>query len=136
MAEKGNKNAEKKIDWQRVDDLLKIGCNQEEIASVIGVDGDTLTNHCKREKGMLFSEYIKRGLGEYKIGIRRAQLRSAIGEPRYAPDGTRIGWITQPSVSMQIWLGKQHLDQKDKLETDNHHDGEMIQGFNLVIEKQ
>lgn len=136
MAKKGNKNAEKFIDWEKIDELLKIGCNQEEIATILDVDVDTLTNHAKSEKGVLFSEYIKRGQQSYKIGIRRSQMRSAVGVPKYDPNGNIIGWLTPPSVAMQIWLGKQYLDQKDKIETDTHVTGEVIKGFNLIIEDQ
>ena len=51
-APKKNKNAEKFIDWDRVDDLLRINATGEEIASVLNVDYDTISNHCKKEKGI------------------------------------------------------------------------------------
>lgn len=129
----GNKNAEKFVDWNKVDELLKIGCNQEEIAAVLGVSIDALCDHAKREKGCLFADYIKRGSTDFKVGIRRSQMRSAIGVPRYDPDGKVVGWITPPSVVMQIWLGKQYLEQRDKIETDATVHQDVIKGFNLIV---
>jgi hypothetical protein len=123
-APKGSKNALKVIDWNKIDELLRIGCTELEISIILRVNEDTLTNHCKKEKGMLFSEYIKKGLTDYKIGLRRAQMRSAVGHPKKDEDGNIIGWLQQPSVVMQIWLGKQYLDQKDK--TDLTTGGEKI----------
>ena len=89
--------------------MLRINATGEEIAKVLGVDYDTIANHCKKEKGMLFSDYIKKGLSEYKISLRRLQLRSAIGIK-----DDKNNYTMKPSVTMQIWLGKQYLGQSDK----------------------
>lgn len=134
-APKNNKNAEVFVDWDKIDELLRIGCNQVEIATVLGLDEDTLTNHAKKEKGMLFSEYIQKGSQNFKLGIRRFQLRSAGGTPKTEidPDTGRekiIGWVTPPSVAMQIWLGKQYLGQSEKIETRN--ETRTYTGFDLV----
>ena len=115
---------QKAVDWNRIDDLLKIGANEEEIATVLGLSSDTLSRRCIAEKQMYFADYIKNGLSEFKIGIRRAQLRSALGVPRIVIDenGERQanGWLQAPSVTMQIWLGKQFLGQSDRVEVDNN----------------
>lgn len=111
---KGDKIAEKKIDWEMVDNLLRIACTALEIASVLKVSDDTLNNHCKKEKGCTFSDYIKSGMSEYKISLRRAQYRSAMGVPKKDDDGNTVGWLQQPSVAMQIFLGKNALNQSDK----------------------
>ena len=132
-AQKGNKLAEKKIDWDFIDSLLKIACNAIEIAAVLGVSDDTINNHCKKEKGCTFSEYIKRGLSDYKIGIRRAQYRSAIGVPKKDDDGNIVGWLQQPSVAMQIFLGKNYLNQSDK--QDITTGGEKIQQVVTYIDE-
>jgi hypothetical protein len=114
-APEGNKNAEKHIDWQLVDGLLEINCTGEEIATVIGVDYDTLASHCKDEKGMLFSEYIKKGNEQFKVSLKRMQYRSARGTSTANPDGT-VRVIIPPSTTMQIWLGKQYLGQRERIE--------------------
>jgi AraC-like DNA-binding protein len=109
-APKGNKNAKKKLDWELIDNLIKIGCTNKEIAAVVKVDEDTLTNHCKKEKGMLFSEYIKRGQGEFRMSLRRLQYKAA----------------QNGNVTMLIWLGKQFLGQKDKVINENINDTPQI----------
>lgn len=49
----------KKIDWNKVNDLLANGCKGIDIANIIGVHYDTLANRCKIEKGLKFSEYMQ-----------------------------------------------------------------------------
>lgn len=132
-AQKGNKLAEKHIDWDFIDSLLKIACNAMEISAMLGVSDDTLNNHCKKEKGYTFSDYIKRGMSDYKIGIRRAQYRSAMGVPKKDDDGNVIGWLQQPSVAMQIFLGKNYLGQSDK--QDITTGGEKIQQVVTYIDE-
>ena len=99
-----------KIDWPMVDKMLHIQCIGEEIASVIGVSYDTLERACKRDHGMKFADY-----SEQKRMGGRASLR-------------RMQWKTADSgnPTMQIWLGKQMLGQRDKIEQDNtSSDGSM-----------
>ena len=88
------------IDWEQVDSMCLIQCTGEEMAGVLSVDYDTLASACKREKGMLFSEYIEQKRAGGKRSLRREQYTTAI-------DG---------SVTMQIWLGKNWLGQTDKIE--------------------
>ena len=93
----------KSIDWNTVEKLCSIQCTGEEIASVIGVDYDTLQGAIKREHGMSFSDYfdLKRGSG--KASLRRMQWEAA----------------KQGNPTMLVWLGKQYLGQSDKVEATN-----------------
>lgn len=98
------------IDWETIDRLLMIACTGEEIASYMGCSYDTLQRHCVKEKGVEFADYIKNGINKsFKISLRRAQWRSALGQ--YDNEGK---CIEKPNISMQIWLGKQILGQTDK----------------------
>jgi hypothetical protein len=91
----------KPIDWEMVEKLCGWQATQEEIAQFCGVCVDTLDNRCKNEHGISFSEFFDQKRGTGKISLRRAQWQTAMkGNP-----------------TMQIWLGKQHLGQKDKSET-------------------
>ena len=122
-AEVGNKYAKKEISWEVVDKLLEINCTGEEIATVMGVDYDTIQNHCKEEQGMMFSEYIKKGNAKFKTSLKRLQYRSAKGLFTTTNDGeTKL--IEKPSVTMQIWLGKQYLEQTDKNYMEQKNTGE------------
>ena len=85
-------------EWSSVDYMCMIHCTGEEIAGVLGMDYDTLNRNCKEQKGCLISEYIKQHQNGGKMSLRRAQWKSAEGG----------------NVTMQIWLGKQWLGQKDQ----------------------
>jgi len=123
MAPFGNKNAEKKIDWDKVDQLCKINASQMEIADVLDVDVETLCSHCVKEKGIVFSAYLekKRNI-YYKIGIKRALMQRAMGIPKMAPkydkDGNiigekQVGWHEKPDVTLLIFLSKASLGYND-----------------------
>ncbi len=80
-----------------VESLAKIQCTEEEIAAVLEVSVDTL--HEPHNKAA-FTEAVKRGKLEGRVSFRRMQYKKAQGG----------------STTMQIWLGKQYLDQKDKVD--------------------
>lgn len=102
------------IDWAKVDNMCKIQCTGEEIASVLDIHYDTLQNACKREKGMNFSEYLPQKALAGKASLRRSQWKLATGG----------------NSTMQIWLGKNLLGQTDKQEL-NHNVNE-IKGIKLI----
>ena len=87
-------------DWDSVNYMCMIHCTGEEIAGVLGMDYDTLNRNCKEQKGMYISEYIKQHQNGGNMSLRRAQWKAAEGG----------------NVTMQIWLGKQWLNQTDKQE--------------------
>lgn len=90
----------KAINWAEVEKLCALQCTEEEIASFLGISVDTLYRACKREHRLNFAEYFKQKKGLGKISLRRSQ------------------WLLaqKGNVTMQIWLGKQYLDQRDKTE--------------------
>lgn len=81
--------------------LARIGCTQEEIAAVLKCTPRTLRNR--------FKEEIRSGMDEMRASIRRWQYMKA-------KDG---------NVAMLIWLGKQYLGQKDRME--ETHKAEVIE---------
>lgn len=99
------------IDFKLVDSLCAIWCTGEEIAGTLDVDYDTLQRAVKRKFGVTFAEYYKRKSAKGNMSLRRAQYKAA---------------VTDEKVPMQIWLGKQNLGQKDKIENDQvSSDGSM-----------
>ena len=121
----------KTIDFEALNRLLNIGCTGEECASVLNIDYDTLNAICKREKEINFSEYIKKGNYDFKISLRRLQYRSAQGIIKTdKDDNTKMNIIIPPSVTMQIWLGKQFLNQSDKQEITGK-DGTELMKWNI-----
>lgn len=83
----------KPINEATVRSLARIHCTYEEMGHVIGVHPDTLHDR--------FSETINEARSGGKMSLRRWQFKKA-------KDG---------NVAMLIWLGKQFLNQMDKLET-------------------
>lgn len=89
-------------EWASVDYMITIHCTGEEIAGVLGMDYDTLNRNAKEQKGMPISEYIKQGTSKGNMSLRRMQWKSA----------------ENGSATMQIWLGKQWLGQKENISSD------------------
>lgn len=86
----------KEIDQKQFENLCGLQCTKEEICAFFELTDKTLENWCKRTYNMGFSDVFreKRGIG--KISLRRAQFE-----------------LAKKNASMAIWLGKQHLGQKD-----------------------
>jgi hypothetical protein len=89
------------FDINIVKGLAKIQCTEEEIASVLGCSVDTITRRIQDNPD--FADAIKSGRSFGKMSIRRMQYGSA----------------EKGSVAMLIWLGKQYLGQKEKVEYDD-----------------
>ena len=92
-------------DWEQIEELCIIQCTGEEIARVMKIDYDTLQRRIKETYGVSASEYIKTLASQGHSSLRRSQWKSA---------------TENENVTMQIWLGKQYLGQKDKEEVDNN----------------
>ena len=129
------------IDWVKVDALLRNGCNGAGVAAELGVHYDTLVKRAARE-GIIgedtpyanFSEYLQAKKARLCNVLRMAQVKSALGEKEVVTDpltgepvtdarGKKIMGVTrEPNITMQIWLGKQMLDQTDRRNI--KHEGE------------
>lgn len=103
----------KEFDMKSFSDLVGLGCTQDEICWFFRdtstgkpANPDTISRWCKRTYGMNFQEYKnKMGLMPLKIQLRKNQLS-----------------LSKKSASMAIWLGKQYLDQKDRIEATMSHE--------------
>lgn len=84
----------KEIDLGKVEAAAAIGCTQEEIGSIVGCSDRTLQTRedCR--------EAIVRGQSRMRTSLRRMQWKKA----------------SEGNVAMLIWLGKQILGQKDRVE--------------------
>lgn len=96
----------KEFDKKTFQDLVGLGCTQEEICWFFrdetgkSANIDTLTRWCKREFGMTFQEYFRQnGCIALKIQLRRNQMN-----------------LSKSSAAMAIFLGKNLLGQTDKVE--------------------
>jgi hypothetical protein len=86
-----------KIDKELVEKMASWGCKVTEIAEWFGCSDDTIHGR--------FSAELRKGKAALKTNLRQWQLKAA----------------SNGNVTMLIWLGKQLLDQHDKVE---HFDGD------------
>lgn len=90
----------KEIDAKLVEQLASIQCTDEEIAAICGVSHDTLLR--RKNDDPVFLEAIEQGRAKGRVSLRRMQWKAA----------------TTGNPTMLIWLGKQLLGQRDKIEQD------------------
>jgi hypothetical protein len=102
----------KEVDWDQVSKMASIMCTQVEICDIIGMCEDTINTRCKEEHGINFSEYLREKGAYGKRSLRRKQYEKAMSG----------------NTTMQIWLGKQWLGQKERNDSPTHEirDGELI----------
>jgi len=86
------------INEDQLEKLASILCTMEEMASFFGCSVDTLERN--------FADTIKKGKDKGRMSLRRLQFEKA----------------QSGNTTMLIWLGKQMLGQKDKLETSENND--------------
>lgn len=87
----------KEIDQKEFEKLCGLQCTQEEIAAFFDCSADTIERWCERTYELKFAEVFKQKRGLGKISLRRAQMATA----------------ESGNATMLIWLGKQHLDQRE-----------------------
>jgi len=105
-AKRKNGRPQIEIDAKTFEGLCGIQATLAEIASVLKCSGDTVERWCKRHYNESFADALKRFGAEGKSSLRRLQWKSA-----------QAGNIT-----MQIWLGKQWLGQKDRTDVTSNDD--------------
>ena len=88
------------IDAEQVRGLARLGCTWDEIAGVLGIARTTLAVRMREKK---FRDAYEQGVAEGDVSIRRAQYESAM----------------KGKTGMLVWLGKNRLNQTDRVETHN-----------------
>lgn len=89
----------KQIDKKAFENLCSLQCTKDEMCGFFDVHEETLTRWCHDTYEMGFSDIYKRKSASGKMSLRRMQFRTA----------------EEGNPTMQIWLGKQYLGQKDVL---------------------
>ncbi len=84
------------IDWKLFEQLCGIMCTQSEMASMLGVNVDTLRDRTVEQYGEDFSVTYKKYQENGKCSLRRNQFV-----------------LSKKNATMAIWLGKQYLEQRD-----------------------
>ena len=95
------------VDPEQVRELARLGCTWDEIAGVLKIARSTLVVRMREKR---FRDAYEQGVAEGDVSIRRAQYDSAL----------------KGKTGMLVWLGKNRLNQADRVETRNEttiHDG-------------
>lgn len=85
-------------DWEKLVNMIRIQCTQEEVCGIFGMDHKTLDRIIKERGEGGFSHLYKKHQDEGKASLRRAQWKAA----------------QEGNATMLVWLGKQVLGQRDK----------------------
>ncbi len=96
---KGDTPAQDRIDKKLFENLCGLQCTLSEMCDAFDVTDKTLNEWCRTTYGSTFSEVFKVKRGKGLISLRRMQWKHA-----------------EKNASMAIFLGKQYLGQKDKVE--------------------
>ena len=96
---KGDTPAQNRIDKKQFESLCGLQCTLTEICDFFDVEDDTLNSWCKKNYGTTFSDVFKLKKGKGQISLRRMQWK-----------------LAEKNATMAIFLGKQYLGQKDKIE--------------------
>ncbi len=86
------------FNYEKVGELAALQGTYAEIAAGLGCSEDTITRRMQNDEK--FAEAIKRARADGRISLRRAQWENA----------------ESGNATMQIWLGKQWLNQTDRIE--------------------
>lgn len=90
----------KELNATEVRKLAELGCTHEEMAGFFGVSTDTIARRLKDDDEIRVAyEY---GTADVRISLRRHQIAAA----------------KNGNAAVLIWLGKQLLNQKDKIEAE------------------
>jgi len=85
----------KPIDLKLLEDLARIQCTDAEMAAILDYSKDAWSRRLRREPALRL--LIEKGRENGRSSLRRIQWKSALGG----------------NTTMQIWLGKQYLQQRD-----------------------
>lgn len=107
------------INMKEFEGLCNMQCTLEEIAGFFNCSVDTIENWCKREYKERFSDVYKKKSVNGKISLRRIQFR-----------------LAETNTAMAIWLGKQHLGQRDHEQDTTNQYGMLPQILDYLKEKK
>jgi len=99
------------VDWDQVNRMAYIQCTAKEICQVLGISEDTLSRRCKEDHGINTADYLNQKGAGGRMSLRRKQFETAMSG----------------NVTMMIWLGKNILGQKDKIEQNIQSDGKGLE---------
>ena len=94
----------KELNEKQFKNMCIYQCTQQEIEAFLDTDHKTIDSWCQRTYEMSFSQSLKKFSDGGKKSLRRAMWHKAVKEK---------------NTGMMIWLSKQYLGMKDKIDDDN-----------------
>lgn len=91
---------EKKLDWERVDEMLQAGCLGTEIAAVYDMHPNTFYEKVNQKFKISFTQYCQQIRSKGDSLLREAQFKKA---------------VKKLDNTMLIWLGKNRLGQRESV---------------------
>lgn len=101
--------------WSTLERMIHIQCTQDEIQDILRLDLETLSTKCEEHYGVTFSELYKTLSAQGRSSLRRHMWKKATNDEH---------------PGMQIWLSKQHLNMKEKIEETFNGEPFIVKGFN------
>ena len=103
------KEGRPKIEFNKDDfvRLCELQCTLKEVAGFFHCNEDTVQKWLKEEFGLTYTEAFEMYRTGGLVSLRRTQFQ-----------------LAEKSAAVAIWLGKQHLGQKDIITYNNLDDGE------------
>lgn len=103
------KEGRPKIEFNKDDfvKLCELQCTLKEVAGFFHCNEDTVQRWLKEEFGMTYTEAFEMYRTGGLVSLRRTQFQ-----------------LAEKNAAVAIWLGKQHLGQKDIITYNNLDDGE------------
>jgi len=100
----------KEFSIEQFEKLCALQCTELEICAWFSICEDTLNSRCKENyEGQTFSDVSKLKRKAGLISLRRNQWK-----------------LAENNAAMAIWLGKQHLNQRDEKHFDHTTNGDKI----------
>jgi len=109
---------EKHIDWSMVDKLLQAHTPGTEISASFDMHPNTFYDRVEKEFGCGFTEYCAQKRKKGKNNLRLSQLKNAL----------------EGNTSIQIWLGKNWLGQKDEPRENKEMDAPLATALRRLLE--
>ena len=108
----------KAIDWSMVDKLLQAHTPGTEISASFDMHPNTFYRKVEEEFKMSFTEYCAQKRKKGKNNLRLSQLKNAL----------------EGNTTMQIWLGKNWIAQKDEPREDKEMDAPLAIALRRLLE--
>lgn len=114
------------INYDQLEKLCGIFCTEDECASILGCSRDTLNLRLRQDYQKALKENpeeepenryngwsacFKKMSSKGRMSLRREQFRMAVGAFNAKGD-----LVMKPDKGMLIWLGKNHLEQSDRID--------------------